>query len=236
MTVLRGFSVFQSKTLTRSLLKTRTYSTKSEKFTDGSIIKLKKEPPHAPQREKTKFGHDFTSQAVYLFNLYYSQLHFNRLLFMAQHNNLNVQEQTVVRRELRNIGADLTATRGSILRAVIKQSIIYQNMAPLIIGPVCMISSNVCDEENPKIVSDILNILNKQKKLLLIGGKLDNSLLNLDDIKRVANLPGKKQLGSEMVGVLSSPAARMVDLLERNPKNLVRSLESLKSNLKKNKD
>ncbi|CAG8827432.1 11348_t:CDS:1, partial [Dentiscutata erythropus] len=118
----------------------------------SSTVKSKREPPpHAPQKERTNFGHKFPPQTVYTFNLYYAQLHFNRLLFIAQHNNLNVEEQTIIRQQFKKIGADLTAVRGSILGAVIKQSIIYKHMAPLIMGPVCMISSNVSDEENPKL-------------------------------------------------------------------------------------
>ncbi|RIB24126.1 hypothetical protein C2G38_1927866, partial [Gigaspora rosea] len=152
---------------------------------------------------------------VYLFNLYYEQLHFNRLFFIVQHNNLNVQEQIIIRRDLKYLGADMTMIRGSVLNAVIRQSVIYQNLAPLIVGPVAMISSNVSEENNPKLVSDILNIINKQKKLLLIGGKLDSSLLNLEDIERMAKLPNKKQLQTEIVGLLSAPAARIIEILNR---------------------
>src|SRR6266480_7295212 len=70
-------------------------------------------PPKAPQKNKTKHGNDFKSHAVYLYNLYFTQLHFNRLVFIVQHNNLTVQEQILLRREFKQKGAVLTAVRGS---------------------------------------------------------------------------------------------------------------------------
>ncbi|CAG8767407.1 7374_t:CDS:1 [Cetraspora pellucida] len=121
--------------------------------------------------------------------------------------------------------------RGSVLNAVIRQSVIYQNLLPLIVGPTAIISSNVSEEENPKLVSDILKIINKQKKLLLMGGKLDSLLLNVEDIELMAKLPNKKQLQAETVGVLSAQAARIVEILSKNPQCLVRCLEMHKANL-----
>ncbi|CAG8649017.1 5217_t:CDS:1, partial [Racocetra fulgida] len=110
-------------------------------------------------------------------------------------------------------------------------SVIYQNLLPLIVGPTAIISSNVSEEENSKLVSDILKIINKQKKLLLMGGKVDSSLLNVEDIERMAKLPNKKQLQAEIVGVLSAQAARVVEILNKNPQSLVRYLEMHKENL-----
>ncbi|CAG8684660.1 5458_t:CDS:1 [Racocetra persica] len=188
-------------------------------------------PPRAPQQSKTKYGNDFPLHTIYLFNLYYEQLHSNRLFFIVQHNNLNVQEQIIIRRDLKYTGADITMIRGSVLNAVIRQTVIYQNLSPLIVGPTAIISSNISEEENPKLVSDILNIINKQKKLLLMGGKMDSSLLNVEDIERMAKLPNKKQLQAEIVGVLSAQAARVVEILNKNPQSLVRYLEMHKENL-----
>ncbi|KAF0449271.1 mitochondrial ribosomal protein subunit l11 [Gigaspora margarita] len=212
---------------------TATHTSPSTSPSPPSIKSKNTSPPHAPQQSKTRYGNEFPLHTVYLFNLYYEQLHFNRLFFIVQHNNLNVQEQIIIRRDLKYLGADITMIRGSVLNAVIRQSVIYQNLAPLIVGPVAMISSNVSEEKNPKLVSDILNIINKQKKLLLMGGKLDSSLLNVEDIERMAKLPNKKQLQTEIVGLLSAPAARIIEILNRNPQSLVRSLELHKANLDK---
>jgi large subunit ribosomal protein L10 len=187
-------------------------------------------PTKAPQKKKTKHGNNFKSLAVYLYNLYYTQLHFNRLVFIVQHNNLSVQEQIILRRELKQKGAVLTATRGSIFGAVVRQSILYSNLLPLVIGPTCMIGSNVTDEENPRLVADIFNIINKNKKLILVGGKMDRSLLNLEGFQNVTKLPGLKHLQSELIGLLNSSGSRVVELLNNNPQNLVFTLDTHKNN------
>ncbi|RIA88725.1 hypothetical protein C1645_739166 [Glomus cerebriforme] len=241
--VLYGFKcVFQQKTFNSAPLPViRSYSTTSSQSTSIKTFKLTPSsleiltlknipPPKAPQKKKTKHGNDFNSLAVYLYNLYYTQLHFNRLVFIAQHNNLNVQEQILLRRELKQKGAVLTAVRGSIFGAVIRQSILYSNLLPLIVGPTCMIGSNVTDEENPRLVADIFNIINKNKKLVLVGGKMDRSLLNLEEFQNVAKLPGLKHLQSELIGLLNSSGSRVVELLNQNSQSLVFTLDTYKDN------
>ena len=190
-------------------------------------------PPKAPSKNKTQHGNDFKSLAVYLYNLYFTQLHFNRLVFIVQHNNLTVQEQILLRRELKQKGAILTAVRGSIFGAVVRQSILYSNLLPLVVGPTCMIGSNVSNEENPKLVADILNIINKNQKLVLVGGKMEKSLLDLEGFQNVAKLPGLKQLQSELIGLLNSPGSRIVELLNKAPQDLVFTLDTHKRNLGK---
>ncbi|CAG8562534.1 2944_t:CDS:2, partial [Scutellospora calospora] len=72
-------------------------------------------------------------------------------LKIPQHNNLNAQEQITIRHDLKYAGADITMVRGSVLNAVIRQSVIYQNLAPLVVGPTAMITSNVPEHENPSL-------------------------------------------------------------------------------------
>ncbi|GBB88046.1 hypothetical protein RclHR1_14590008 [Rhizophagus clarus] len=204
----------------------KSFNPSSETLTSKNIP-----PPKAPQKKKTKHGNNFKPLAVYLYNLYYTQLHFNRLIFIVQHNNLNVQEQIILRRELKQKGAVLTVTRGSILGAVVRQSILYRNLLPLVVGPTCMIGSNVTDEENPRLVADIFNIINKNKKLILVGGKMDRSLLNLEGFQNVTKLPGLKHLQSELIGLLNSPGSKVVELLNNNPQNLVFTLDTHRNNL-----
>ncbi|CAG8440638.1 10409_t:CDS:2 [Funneliformis caledonium] len=203
---------------------------KSSNSTTDPLISKNVPPPHAPQQKKTKHGNNFKSLAIYLYNLYYTHLHFNRLVFIVQHNNLNVQEQIVLREELKRKGAILTAVRGSIFGSVIRQSI-YSNLLPLVVGPTCLIGSNVGDDENPRLVADILNIISNNKKLVLVGGKMDRSLLDLEGFQRVAKLPGLKHLQSELIGLLNSPSSRIVELLNRNAQDLVFTLETHKNNL-----
>jgi large subunit ribosomal protein L10 len=153
------------------------------------------------------------------------------LIFIVQHNNLSVQEQILLRRELKQKGAVLTAARGSIFGAVVRQSTLYSNLLPLVVGPTCMIGSNVSDEENPRLVADIFNIINNKKKLTLIGGKMDRSLLDLEGFQNVAKLPGLKHLQSELIGLLNSPGSRVIELLNKAPQDLVFTLDKHKSNL-----
>ncbi|CAG8584642.1 4852_t:CDS:2 [Ambispora gerdemannii] len=184
-----------------------------------------------PRPETSRYGNPFPPRRIYLHNLYYIKVHCNRLLFILQHNNLTIPEQLELRKSLTKVNAELLVIRLGIFRAILQLTGTYENLTPLLVGPTCIITSNVSDEENPKLIKDLLAIINKNKKLLLVGGKLDSNLMNIQDIERVSELPGIHTLHSELLGVISSPTSKIPQILSQTQKNLLLNLETHKTNL-----
>lgn len=136
-------------------------------------------------------------------------------MFIFQHNNLNVQEFTQIRRDLKALGgpAKLTVVRSEIFNAVLRKTK-YANLEPLVMGgPTCVFHTNVKDAEHPELLKKALQTLNKNKKLLLLGGKIDDVLLSQADVQKVVELPGLPQLQAELLGVLETPARKLISLL-----------------------
>ncbi|KAG9290558.1 hypothetical protein G9A89_020928 [Geosiphon pyriformis] len=183
-----------------------------------------------PRPATTNWGKPFPPRRNYLHNLYYAELHCNRLVLILQHNNLTVAEQVELRNALGRLEAKLLYIRLGIFRAILKLSVTFINLKPLITGPTCIITCSTIDE-NPTLLADLLSVINKNKKLLLLGGKLDSNLLNFEGIERASRLPALHHLQKELVGVMSSPAMKMVRLLSQNPQNLLKALETHKNNL-----
>ncbi|CAG8591834.1 1301_t:CDS:2 [Ambispora leptoticha] len=184
-----------------------------------------------PRPETNRYGNPFPPRRIYLHNLYYLKVHYNRLLFILQHNNLTIPEQLELRKSLTKVNAELLVIRLGIFRAILQLTGTYENLTPLLVGPTCIITSNVSDEENPNLIKDLLAIINKNKKLLLVGGKLDESLVNIQDIERASKLPGIHTLRAELVGIISSPASKISQMLSQTPQNLLLNLESHKTKL-----
>ncbi|CAJ0758571.1 24307_t:CDS:2 [Entrophospora sp. SA101] len=218
-------------------MKTRfVYVTKSNNVSlnnnKGADIKSRNIPfPLAPQKSKSRYGNKFSDIKIFLFNIYYHLLHNNRLFFLAQHNNLTIKEQESLRNELDKLKVEVMAARSTILSAVLEQSIIYSNMRPLTIGPTYIISSDVSDHENPNLIKDLLKILSKHNKILLLGGKLDNNLLNFEEIEKISKLPNLKYLHGELIGLLNQSGTILANILERNSQSLILTLENHKSNI-----
>ncbi|CAO3661875.1 unnamed protein product [Umbelopsis vinacea] len=98
-------------------------------------------------------------------------------------------------------------------------------------GPTCVLSTNGSDAEHPTLIKDIVTIINKNKKLMLIGGKMDETLLNLEGVEKVSSIAGITSVQSELLGVLQSPARQLLGLLDRRPQELVVALDQHAKNL-----
>ncbi|CAO3649016.1 unnamed protein product [Cunninghamella blakesleeana] len=193
-----------SRTLGFSLLKQtqttcqRTYATASKKA-------------HPPRR-------------TYLYQQYESLIKENRVLFVFQHNNLSVKEFTQLRQEL---GAAEGPSKLTVLRTGIFGSVLrsteFANLEPLVEGPACVLTTNANDNEYPGLLKKVTNILTKNKKLLLVGGKMDQTLLTQNDITKIIELPGLDHLRAELLGTIESPVRQLLRTLE-SPANQVHSI------------
>lgn len=158
---------------------------------------------------------------TFLHNKYNDILQQNRVVFIFQHNNLTVQEFTTLRQELGKLTAPskLTVLRAGVFNSVLRETK-FANLAPLMNGPTCVLSTNV---EETALLKSAVETLAKNKKMLLLGGKMDNVLLNQQDVLKVVDLPTIDQLRSQVVGVIEAPARKLLSTLEQ-PANELHSV------------
>jgi large subunit ribosomal protein L10 len=145
-------------------------------------------------------------------------------MIIFQHNNLTVKEFTQLRQQLGELEGPckLTVLRSGVFASVLRQTK-FANLEPLISGPTCVFSTNVSDNEQPGLLKQSVELLAKNKKLLLLGGKLDNVLLNQADVLKVVELPSLDQLRAQLVGVVEAPARKLLGTLEQ-PANQLHSV------------
>lgn len=97
----------------------------------------------------------------------------------------------------------------------------YCNLQPLLTGPSCVLYSNVDDSTD--VLKKSVELLSKNKKLLLLGGKLDDILLTQSDVLKVVDLPSLDQLRAQVVGVIEAPARKLISTLSQ-PANELHSV------------
>ncbi|KAI8347660.1 hypothetical protein BD560DRAFT_410956 [Blakeslea trispora] len=152
---------------------------------------------------------------TYLHNQYADIIDNNRAVFLFQHNNLTVKEFTQLRQQLGDLGSiKLTVLRTGVFSSALRQTR-YANLEPLVNGPTCVLSTNVADDEQPELMKKSIEFLSKNKKLLLLGGKLDDVLLTQADVLKVVELPSIEQLRAQVVGVMEAPARKLLGTLEQ---------------------
>ncbi|KAG0743941.1 hypothetical protein G6F57_005599 [Rhizopus arrhizus] len=192
---LRSFSQSLIRNLKPINTPVRTYATTQ-----------KKGPVHPPRR-------------TYLYNQYNDIIQNNRAVFIFQHNNLTVKEFTQLRQDLKS-EATLTVLRPSVFAAALRTTK-YLNLEPLLSGPTCVLYSNADDSTD--LLKTSVELLSKNRKLLLLGGKLDDHLLTQSDVLKVVDLPSLDQLRAQMVGVIEAPARKLISTLSQ-PANELHSV------------
>ncbi|KAI8622229.1 hypothetical protein BC830DRAFT_1076654 [Chytriomyces sp. MP71] len=102
----------------------------------------------------------------------------------------------------------------------------------MLVGPSIIVSSSASHTESPFLMADAIRALAPEsltpavaKKVLVAGALVDGKhVLSRQQLEDAAKLPSLQRLREELVGVLSSPASRLVGLLSTQPQNLVRTL------------
>ncbi|CDH55376.1 hypothetical protein RO3G_09870 [Lichtheimia corymbifera JMRC:FSU:9682] len=159
---------------------------------------------------------------TYLHQQYESIVNNDRAMFIFQHNNLTVREFTALRQELSRLGAPakLTVLRSGVFNSVLR-STKYANLEPLVEGgPTCIFHTNANDAEHPDLLKKAMAVLGKNKKMMLLGGKLDDTLLTHDDVNKIVQLPGLPQLQAELLGVLEAPGRKLLSTLDSPARQL----------------
>ncbi|ORY03629.1 hypothetical protein K493DRAFT_254083 [Basidiobolus meristosporus CBS 931.73] len=150
------------------------------------------------------------------------------VIVVLQHNNLTVPEFIEARSQLKKAGVKLQTMRTGILRVAIKKTR-YENLTPLLYGPVCFAYTE--GAEAPNAITAILEVANKNKKLNVLGGKVENSLANIEDLALISKLPSLDQLRSELLGTLDHPGRTIHNMLNRHPQSLLQALSQHEKNL-----
>jgi ribosomal protein L10 len=128
----------------------------------------------------------------------------------------------------------LTNNRNDYMRSLKDEGKPYdhlKSLTHLLVGPCIALTSASTDTENPRLLHDLLSTLSSPtaspyaKKILLVGGAFEGTVVSAEMVKEVAKLPSMARLREEVVGVLSSPAASLAGVLEVSQKMLILNLE-----------
>ncbi len=143
------------------------------------------------------------------------------LLVVTQQNGLNVAEATDLRRKMRHAGANFRVTKNRLARLALKDTK-FAEIVPLFTGPTAIATS-----KDPVAAAKVaVEFADKNDKLAIIGGVLDDKVLGIDDIKALAALPSLDELRGKIVGLLSAPATQIAVVLAAPAGQIARVLRA----------
>jgi large subunit ribosomal protein L10 len=128
---------------------------------------------------------------------------------VTHYSGLTVAELGVLRREMRAAGASFKVTKNRLTRRAIEGTK-YSPLSDMFTGPTAIAYSD--DPVAPARVA--VKFAKSNDKLVVIGGALGDEILDVAGIKALASLPSLDELRAKIVGMISTPATRIVGILQ----------------------
>ncbi|MCC2646508.1 MAG: ribosomal protein [Rickettsiaceae bacterium] len=142
-------------------------------------------------------------------------------VIVTHYHGLTVSEITSLRKKLRENGANFKVVKNTLSKIATKTND-KSDIAELFSGP-----SAIAYSEDPTIAAKlVVEFANSNDKLKIIGGIVNQQVLDLEGVKLIAKLPSLNELRGKIVGVLQAPAAKLVGVLQAPASQLARVISA----------
>ena len=131
---------------------------------------------------------------------------------LFDYRGLTVEEDTNLRNELRKAGVDYHVVKNTLLRFASKE-VGYDELDPILHGPTALAVSTT-DAVAPAKV--LVAFAKKHEVVSIKAGFVDGKVINVSEVKALAELPSKEELIAKIMGSLNAPVSGVVNILQGN--------------------
>jgi large subunit ribosomal protein L10 len=147
-----------------------------------------------------------------------------RSLILTDFRGLNVEDLSRLRRDLKRSGAEYRITKNTLIRMAARESGL-EAIVDYLKGPTGLVFSYQDPISPAKVLHEFLQKSEKPKiKTIWMEGKLFGE----NQLKRLATLPSKEVVLTQIVGSLNAPMANFVGTLQGMLRNLVGVIDAIK--------
>ena len=153
-----------------------------------------------------------------------------KTFFLVDYQGLSAGELNSLRAKLREAGGRLLVAKNTLINVVLKDQGVA-DFSETLQGPTALVLIGDDPVAPAKVLTDFAKDHAKDlpvaKGGLLQGGKVEGAALS-----RIAQLPSRQQLLSELLGVMQAPLQQLVGVLSGPQRNLVGVLSNYTDKLK----
>jgi large subunit ribosomal protein L10 len=146
-------------------------------------------------------------------------------IFLTDFTGLDVKSMTVLRDELRKSGAEYLVVKNRLVRLAL-QEMDLPDLSDWLTGPTGIIIGHSGPVDAAKAVADFARDHNDRPVFKV--GVLDRSVLEPDQIDRLAKLPNRDTLLAMLAGALAAPMTALAGALEAKLQEMSGLLEALR--------
>ena len=145
------------------------------------------------------------------------------VIVFAEYRGLEVADMTILRKQAREGGVYLRVLKNSLAKRAFSGTP-YEVISDKLVGPLIYGIS-----EDPVAAAKVLDGFAKDnEKLVLKGGAMPTSELDMAGIKALASLPSRDELLAMLLGTMQAPVAKFVRTLNEVPTSFARVLAAVR--------
>jgi large subunit ribosomal protein L10 len=154
----------------------------------------------------------------------------SQLTIVAGYKGLNVASVTELRRKLHEKTGSFKVIKNRLAKIAAKGTSV-EVLSPHFKDAAAVVTTGKDMTAAAKVLTDFAK---GNDKLEIKIGLLDGKVINLKDIKALADMPSKEELIAKMLGSFKAPATNLVNVLIQIPRQLVQVLAAVKDQKEKN--
>jgi len=144
-------------------------------------------------------------------------------VIIAEYRGLDVASVTVLRKSARESGVYLRVLKNTLVRRAVADTP-FEGLSEQLVGPLMYAIS-----DDPVAAAKVLSEFAKSNdKLVIKGGAMPNSLLDVEGVKALATMPSRDELLAKLLGTMQAPIAQFVRTLNEVPTKFVRGLAAVR--------
>lgn len=136
---------------------------------------------------------------------------------------VKVKDLTQLKKELKKEEIDFKVAKKTLINIAFKKAGIEVDTRKME-GQVAVSISSM-DEVAPARIISKFSKTNENLKIL--GGILENALVDVEKVKELAKLPGKEELLGKLIGTIKAPISGFVNVCAGNLRGLVQALKAI---------
>ena len=140
-------------------------------------------------------------------------------IVVVRNDGLDVSEMTSLRMQMREAGASLKVAKNRLARLALEGTEL-ESIGDYLKGPAVLGYS-----DDPVAAARVLvKFAKKNDKIEVLGGVMGTTMLDLNAVKALAELPSLDELRGKLVGLLQAPAGKLARITQAPAGQLARVL------------
>ncbi len=143
------------------------------------------------------------------------------VVVVAHYSGLTVAQMQTLRKQMREAGATVQVAKNRLAKIALEGTEMA-SIAGLLKGPTLLAYS-----QDPVVAAKVAVAFAKDyEKLVILGGAMGKTALNVEAIKSLATLPSLDELRARLVGLIQAPATKLAQLTMAPASKLARVVKA----------